>query len=309
ARIEYALAGGRINTDAIDNSAGVDTSDHEVNIKIGVADLIAAGHVPATDRASFLASMTDEVEQLVLVDNYLQTQAVTLAEAQAPQSLDRHVRLMRAMERAGRLDRAVEFLPDDEAIVQRAAAGRGLTRPEIAVLLAYAKNGLYDELLSSDLPDQPERAAELLGYFPQAMSNLGPEVLKAHRLRREIVATAVANALVNRMGPTFIDDAQTRTGRDAASIARARLIVRDVFDMPSVWRSIESLDNRLASATQTQLLLAVATVVDQAVRWLLLSGLSLDIAARTRQFQPGVRRLAERVEELLPENERRLNET
>jgi glutamate dehydrogenase len=156
ARIEYALAGGRINTDAIDNSAGVDTSDHEVNIKIGVGDLIAAGHIAANDRAAFLAAMTDEVEDLGLADNYLQTLAITLAEAQAPRLLDSHVRLIRAMEREGRLDRAVEFLPDDQAIAQRAASGRGLTRPEISVLLAYAKNGLYDTLLTSDLPDLPE---------------------------------------------------------------------------------------------------------------------------------------------------------
>jgi glutamate dehydrogenase len=309
ARIEFALKGGRLNTDAIDNSAGVDTSDHEVNIKIGVGDLIAAGKVPAGERSTFLASMTDEVEHLVLRDNYLQTLALTLAETRAPQSLETHARLMRSMEQAGRLNRAVEFLPNDELIAQRAAAKRGLTRPELAVLLAYAKNGLYDELLASDLPDQPELRAELLAYFPRAMSALGPDVLAAHRLRREIVATAVANDLVNRMGPSFVEDTKARTSNDAGAIARAYLIVREVFELEEVWRSIDALDNKVPSAAQTQLLLAIADVVDQAVRWFLLSGLALEIEARIQQFQPGVRTLAAQVLELLPDSERTLNET
>jgi len=252
--------------------------------------------------------MTDEVEQLVLRDNYLQPLALTLAEAQASQHLDRDARLIRAMERAGRLDRAVEFLPDDDAIAQRAAAKRGLTRPEFAVLLAYAKNGFYDELLSTDLPDQPELRSELLGYFPHAMSGLGPDALMAHRLRREIIATVVANALVNRMGPSFVEDTKARTGRDAGAIARAYLIVRDVFELETVWQAIEALDNKVPTATQTQLLLAVMAVIDQAVRWFLLSGLSLGIAERTRQFQPGVHALAAHVGDLLPESERRRNE-
>ncbi len=308
ARIEYALNGGKLNTDAIDNSAGVDTSDHEVNIKIGVGDLVATSHIEAKDRASFLASMTDEVETLVLEDNYLQTLAITLAEAEAPALLEKHVRLMRALERRGRLDRAIEFLPDDETIAQRAAAKRGLTRPEIAVLLAYAKNVLYDELLSSDLPDQPELRSELLGYFPERMRSLASEVLNGHRLRREIIATCVANNLVNRMGPSFIEDSEARTGHDSASTARAYLIARHVFDLASVWHAIEALDNQVPAATQTRLFLAVGSIVDQAVRWFLLSGLPLDIAARSHQFQPGVRALAERVTELLPQRERQVNE-
>lgn len=308
ARVEFANRGGRLNTDAIDNSAGVDTSDHEVNIKIGTGDLIAAGLIAAESRAAFLASMTSEVERLVLRDNYLQTLAITLVEAQAPQLLDAHARLMRAMERASRLDRALEFLPDDETIAQRAAAKRGLTRPEIAVLLAYAKNGLYDELLASDLPDQPELRSELLAYFPQGMSRLAPDVLASHRLRREIIATSVANAVVNRMGPNFIEDMKARTGRDVGAIARAYLIVRDVFALEAVWHDIESLDSKVPSAAQMQLLLLVATVVEQAVRWFLLAGLSLEIDTRIRQFQPQVHALASRLADLLPESERQRNE-
>ncbi|MBV8915202.1 MAG: NAD-glutamate dehydrogenase, partial [Acetobacteraceae bacterium] len=280
-----------------------------VNIKIGLGELIAAKLVPAAERAAFLASMTEEVEELVLRDNYLQTLALTLAEARAAAMLDAHARLMRSMERAGRLDRAVEFLPDDETVAQRAASERGLTRPELAVLLAYAKIGLYDELLASDLPDQPELRSELLAYFPQAMSALGPDALGAHRLRREIIATSVANALLNRMGPSFVEETAARTGRDAGAIARAYLIVRDVFGLASVWHSLEGLDNRVPASAQTQLLLAVMEAADQAVRWFLRSGLTLDIGARIREFQPGLEILAAHVTDLLPEGERALTQT
>jgi glutamate dehydrogenase len=307
ARIEYALHGGRINTDAIDNSAGVDTSDHEVNIKIAVGDAIAAGLIAPAERRAFLASMTDDVEHHVLNDNYLQTLAVTLAEANASALLDAHARLMRAMERRGRLDRAVEFLPDDETLAQRSAAMRGLTRPEIAVILAYAKNGLYDELLASGLPDLPELRAELLHYFPPRLRELAPDTLLAHRLRREIVATVVTNALVNRMGPSFVEDTQTRSGRDSAAVAAAYLIVRDVFELPAVWSAIEALDNKVPAVTQTRLLLAIAQVVDQAVRWFLQSGLALEPGELVARFQPGVRALAVDLTSLLPERERAVN--
>jgi glutamate dehydrogenase len=306
ARIAFALAGGRINSDAIDNSAGVDTSDHEVNIKIAVGDAITAGLIPAAERATFLASMTDDVEHLVLDDNYLQTLALTLAQAEAPRLLAHHVRLMRAMERDGRLDRAVEFLPDDESVAQRSAAGRGLTRPEIAVLLAYAKNGLYDALLTTDVPDRPELEATLLAYFPQRLRELVPASLAGHRLRREIVATSVANALINRMGSAFVEDTQARTGRDVASVVAAWLIVVEMFELPALWRDVEALDNAVPASTQTELLLAISLVVDQAVRWFLLSGLELAIGARVAQFQPGVRVLSAGLLDLLPVAEREL---
>jgi glutamate dehydrogenase len=307
ARIEYALQGGRINTDAIDNSAGVDTSDHEVNIKIAVGDAIAAGAIEPAERRAFLASMTDDVEHHVLRDNYLQTLALTLTQSRSTALLDLHTRLMRSMERAGRLDRAVEFLPDDEALAERAAAHRGLTRPEIAVLLAYAKNGLYEQLLASGLPDVPELRSELLDYFPPRLRGRAPETLRTHRLHREIIATVVANAVVNRMGPSFVDDIAGRTGRDAASIAAAYLVVRDIFDLPVIWTDIELLDNAVSAATQTRLLLAVAEVIDRAVAWFLLSGLELAPAPLVARFRPGLHRLALMLDDLLPERERQVN--
>ena len=307
ARIEFALRGGRINTDAIDNSAGVDTSDHEVNIKIGVGDAVAAGLLAPADRGRFLASMTAEVEHLVLRDNYLQTLALTLTQANAPALLDNHVRLMRAMERHGRLDRAVEFLPDDESLAQRAAAQAGLARPEIAVLLAYAKNGLYDELLASPLPDDPALQDHLFGYFPERLRDAARATLPAHRLRREIVATVIANALLNRMGPSFIEDTQARTGREPAAVSAAYLIVQDVFGLASVWADIEALDNKIAAGVQTRLLLAVAHVVDQAVRWFLSSDLPLDLRSRVAQFKPGIDALTAAMPALLPDPERAVN--
>ena len=307
ARIEYALAGGRINTDAIDNSAGVDTSDHEVNIKIAVGDVIAAGLVAQADRTDFLASLTDDVEHLVLADNYLQTQALSIAQSKAASLLDNQAAMMRAMERRGRLDRAVEFLPDDDTIAQRGAANLGLTRPEMAVLLAYAKNNLYADLLGSDLPDAPEMRAELLGYFPERLRKLAPDILAGHRLRREIIATVIANVLINRIGPSYIEDTTTRTGRDPAAIARTFLIVREVFGLDAIWRDIEALDNRVPASTQTRLFQAVSTIVEQAARWFLLSGTSLAIAPAVAAFKPGVDALAATLTTLLPESERTVN--
>jgi glutamate dehydrogenase len=307
ARIEFALRGGRINTDAIDNSAGVDTSDHEVNIKIGVGDAIGAGLLAAADRAAFLASMTQEVEHLVLRDNYLQTLALTLAEAEAPALLDSHARLMRAMERRGQLDRAVEFLPDDEALTQRAAAGRGLTRPEIAVLLAYAKNGLYATLLASPLPDNASLESELLAYFPAALRQLAPTTLRTHRLRREIIATALANALVNRMGPDFVEDMQSRTGRAPDVVTSAWLIACQVLDVGAIWRAIEALDNAAAAATQTRLLLSVASVVEQAVLWFLRGDAALDPVVSVARFRSRMAELERALDGVLDPREQQGN--
>jgi glutamate dehydrogenase len=309
ARIQFAFNGGRLNTDAIDNSAGVDTSDHEVNIKIGVAAIIAAGKLNPKNRAEFLASMTEEVGLLVLEDNYLQTAALSLAEAEAGTLLDQHVRLMRSLERSGKLDRAIEFLPNDETLAQRTALKRGLTRPELAVLLAYAKNALYAELLSSDLPDAPELEAELLAYFPERMRELAPDELKTHRLRREIIATHVANAMINRMGPGFVVDLQTRTGRAAADIARAWRITREIFELPALWQAIEALDAQIPAHAQTQLLLAIKSVAERTTRWLLQSGLDLAIEPAIRRFAPGIKILAGQLPGLLPQGERHGFET
>ncbi len=304
-RVAYALAGGRIDTDAIDNSGGVDLSDHEVNIKIMVDRAIASGALAADEREALLAGMTGDVAALVLRDNYLQGQALSLAEARGLSDLDRQLRLIHELERAGRLDRALEFLPDDETIARRAAHGRGLVRPELAILLAYAKMSLDEELLRSDLPDAAELADELRGYFPKALRDrLGPGIA-AHPLRREIVATVVANDLVNRAGVTFVHDMQARTGRPAAEAARAYLIVRDVFGLRPLWAAIEALDNKVPAPAQTAMLIAVAGLVEHAAAWLLRAR-RLDLGREIAALGPSARGLAARLGELLPVRDRDL---
>ncbi len=268
-RVEYALTGGRINTDAIDNSAGVDTSDHEVNIKILLDRVVADGDMTAKQRNELLAEMTGEVAGLVLRDNYLQTQALSLAEAQAPDLLGQFDRLMRMLEKGERLHRKVEFLPDDESLADRSAAKRGLTRPEVAVLLAYAKIWLYDQLIESGLPDDPELADNIERYFPTPLRRRFTEQIARHRLRREIVASQVTNSMVNRVGATFVSDIMERTGMPAPDVASAYIIIRDTFGLRNLWEAIEALDNKVPAATQSAMLSDINRLVDRGVIWLL----------------------------------------
>jgi glutamate dehydrogenase len=304
-RIAYAQKGGRIDTDAIDNSAGVSMSDHEVNIKILLGHAIATGALSAQEREPLLKQMTDDVAALVLRDNYLQGEALSVAAARGGAALDRQARLIRDLERAGRLDRALEFLPPDEEIATRAAARCGLTRPELSVLLAYAKMSLDHELLQSDLPDAPELADELRAYFPPALRDRFATQIAAHPLKREIAATLVTNDLVNRAGLTFISDLQAHTGRGAAEIARAYRIVREAFSLPPLWAEIETLDNQVAASVQYEMLLDIAEIIEHAAFWLLRGGrLGLGLGADTARFAPAVKLLASIVAELLPPGER-----
>jgi glutamate dehydrogenase len=298
-RVAFALAGGRINTDAIDNSAGVDTSDHEVNIKILLDQAIASGALAAEEREPLLAGMAGDVAALVLRDNYLQGEALSLAEARGIVPLDRQVRMIRDLERAGRLDRQLEFLPDDEALAARSARGVGLVRPELAVLLAYAKMTLYEELLASGLPDLPELADELRAYFPAAMRDRLGAQIAAHPLRREIIATVVTNDLVNRARITFIHDMRARTGRPASAIAQAYIIVREVFGLRPVWSEIELLDNKIAAQVQIEMLLEIAELIERAVGWLL-SRKRLELGCEVKRFAPSVASLAASLLQVLP---------
>ena len=304
-RIAYALKGGRIDTDAIDNSAGVSMSDHEVNIKILLSQAIAAGTLGRQERDPLLAQMADDVAALVLRDNYLQGEALSVAEARGAAALDRQVRLMRELERAGRLNRALEFLPDDETLAARAQARRGLTRPELAVLLAYAKMSLDEELLHSDVPDLPEVADDLRDYFPPALRRRFAREIAAHPLCREITATVVTNDLVNRAGLTFVHDLAARTGRGAPDIAKSYRIVRESFALPALWAAIEALDNRVAAAVQYDMLIDIADVVEHAATWLLRAG-RLDLGREIAHFAPAVAHLGEAIGELLPSGERAL---
>jgi glutamate dehydrogenase len=303
-RIAYALKGGRINTDAIDNSAGVDTSDHEVNIKILLDRVVAAGGLTVPERNALLPQMTDAVAELVLADNVLQTLALTLAEAKGAANLDQQLRVMRALERAGELDRAVEFLPGDEELATRAAAGRGLTRPELAVLMAYVKNALADELDSSDFANDPQLERDLLAYFPPLLVERFHEAIAGHRLRPEIIATVAANDLVNRAGITFLAEMRERSGRNSGDVTRAYMIVKDVYGLAPLWRAIDALDNKVQASVQTEMLLAGNRLLERATAWFLRGSGALDIAAQVEAFRSGVARLADAIGDILPAPQR-----
>jgi glutamate dehydrogenase len=301
-RVEAALTGRRINTDAIDNSAGVDTSDHEVNIKILLRDVIDRGQMTRTQRDQLLAQMTDEVGALVLADNYKQTQALTVAEAVAPEALEDQVRVMRQLEKAGRLNRAIEFLPNDEQAAERAQSGRGLTRPELAVLLAYSKIDLYDKLLASELPDEPKMVEDLVRYFPQPLKEKFVEAIGAHRLRREIIATVATNGMVNRVGPAFVAEMVEQTGMGEGDVARSYIAVREAFALRNVWEGIEALDTKVPARTQTAMVLETNKLMRRTIPWLLVRGkFPLDVAAETARLGPAAEALAGAVDKVLPE--------
>jgi glutamate dehydrogenase len=293
-RIEAALAGRKINTDALDNSAGVDTSDHEVNIKIVTGEAIGRGALAANDRNALLFGMTDEVAALVLRNNYQQSQAISVAEAQAAEEHDRLERFMRALERQGRLDRAVEFLPDTAAMRTRAQARQYLTRPELSVLLAYAKIDLADEILDSDLPDDPLLEAELLRYFPTTLQQKLEAEVRAHRLRREITTLQVVNSLINRCGPTFVRNVGSRTGATAAAIARAFAVVRDAWKLRDLWSEVEALDTALKAEAQTRMLVASQRFMTRTVQWTLRRlPQPIDTLAATEQLRTAVAALGD----------------
>lgn len=306
-RIEFALNGGRNNTDAIDNSAGVDCSDHEVNIKILLDGVVASGDMTGKQRDLLLQEMTDEVAELVLRDNYLQNLAISVEESRGTALVDFQLRMMRELERAGKLDRALENLPDDETLAERAADDKGLTRPEIAILLAYAKLTLYQELLESDLPDDPLLVEDLVRYFPRPLRERYRPAIAGHRLRREIIATHTTNSMINRVGPTFVTRLGEVTGRSAIDIARAYTITRDVFRLRDLWLRIEELDDRLAAAAQMEMILDTGQLVERATLWFLRhsDGAAMDITATVRRFEPGVAALAEELPAILPKEHRR----
>ncbi|HEX7830619.1 MAG TPA: NAD-glutamate dehydrogenase [Thermoanaerobaculia bacterium] len=301
-RIEYALSGGKINTDAIDNSAGVDTSDHEVNIKILLYDAIERKELAGIEeRNGILAEMTDDVARLVLRDNYEQTQAISITHTQGEEHLDAQARFMRGLEKSGKLNRSIEGLPDDETIAERHAQGLGLTRPELAVLLAYAKLVLYEDLLKSDLPDDTQLVDDLVRYFPDEVQGRFRAAVERHRLRREIIATVVTNAMINRVRPTFAWQMCDETNKPYQDIARAFIIMRDAFDLRTVWAEIEALDNKLPASVQLDMMIAVAGLLERAILWLLHSNYEkLDIAAYVNEFRPRIEAMQKNLEQILP---------
>lgn len=273
-RIEYARSGcggsgGKINTDAIDNSAGVDTSDHEVNIKILLNGMVTEGDLTVKQRNKILASMTEEVGALVLRNNYAQNTALANAEAQAPSLLHAHQRFMRRLVRDGHLNRSLEFLPTDRQVRELLSAGKGLSQPELAVLLAYTKITAAQELIATGLPDDPYLQKLVHAYFPKPLRESYPEAIEGHALRREIITTVLVNDTVNTGGSTFLHRLREETGASIEEIVRAQAAAREIFGLAEVWDAVEELDNKVAADVQTRIRLHSRRLVERGTRWLL----------------------------------------
>ncbi len=268
-RIEAAQGGVLLNTDFIDNSAGVDTSDHEVNIKILLNAQVQAKKLTLPARNKLLASMTGEVESLVLTDNYRQNQAISLMERMSVPRLGSKLHFIHTLESQGLLDRQIEYLPSDAEVAERKARGQGLTRPELAVLLSYSKLVLFQQLVDSDVPEDPYLSKELVRYFPQPLQAKYAKAMENHRLKREIIATAVTNSMVNRMGATFALRMQEDTGRSAAEVAEAYTIAREALDARGLWAQIDALDGKVAESAQIDALQTIWQLMRSMSRWLL----------------------------------------
>ncbi len=268
-RIEAALHGVLLNTDFIDNSAGVDTSDHEVNIKILLNGEVQKKKLTLPERNKLLAKMTDEVAQLVLNDNYRQNQAISLMERMSVHRLGSKQHFIHTLESQGLLDRQIEFLPSDAEIAERKSRGQGLTRPELAVLLSYSKIVLFQQLLESDVPEDPYLSKELVRYFPQPLQDKYAKSMEHHRLKREIIATAVTNSMVNRMGATFTLRMTEDTGRTPAEVAEAYTIAREAVDARGLWAQIDALDGKVPESVQVDALQVIWHLLRSMSRWLL----------------------------------------
>ncbi len=291
ARIEYSQHGGAIYTDAVDNSAGVDCSDHEVNIKILLDQMVQSGDMTVKQRNLLLASMTDAVAELVLKDNYLQTQCISLVAASAPQFLDNHARFMAHLESQNQLDRALEFLPDHETIAERLASQKGLVLPELSVLVSYAKMTLFKAVIQSELPDDAYLSRRLNQYFPQQLSEKYAPAIAQHRLFREIIATHIVNDLVNRLGPTFVFELQDELAADPVDVCKAFDAISSIFDMEIIWQDIEALDNKIKDSVQQELSVLVRGLVERAIHWLI----------RTRRVDQTVEEIVEYFKPLIAE--------
>ncbi|MFC4470749.1 NAD-glutamate dehydrogenase [Streptomyces xiangluensis] len=291
-RIEFAQAGGKVNTDAIDNSAGVDTSDHEVNIKILLNAVVSDGDMTVKQRNKLLAEMTDEVGQLVLRNNYAQNVALANALAQSPDMLHAQHRYLRHLVRAGHLDRALEFMPTERQIRERLNTGHGLTQPETAVLLAYTKITVADELLHTSLPDDLYLRSLLHAYFPTALRDQFLSQIDSHPLRREITTTVLVNDTVNTGGTSFLHRLREETGASLEEIVRAQTAARAIFGLSEVWDEVEALDNRVEAAVQTRIRLHSRRLVERGTRWLLNNRPQpLELAETIDFFSEGVARV------------------
>ena len=304
-RIEFSQRGGLVNTDAIDNSAGVDCSDHEVNIKIALDAVVADGELTPKQRNKLLADMTDDVAALVLRDNTFQNQVLSVTVGRGVKLVEAQGRYMRHLVQAGRLNRRIEFLPNDAVLADRRQAGQGLCAPELAVLLAYSKMELYDLVLASDVPEDPYIATTLLRYFPRLLQERFSAQIQRHPLKREIIATHVVNSMVNRVGPSFAYRLHEETGASQPDIVRAYLGTREIFDQVNLWLANEALDHQVKVAAQNQVVLASLRLVERGTVWLLHQREALrNMDATIKRYAPGAAQVADGLERWLGEDDR-----
>ena len=302
-RIEAAEGGVRLNTDAIDNSAGVDSSDHEVNIKILLNEPIQNNRLTYESRNKLLSRMTDEVAQLVLRHNYEQTQAISLVRSRGFGALEKQQRFMNLLERQDKLNRKIEFLPDDEELKERLANKQGLYSPEISVLINYAKNWLYEEVLVSDLPKDPYLLENLVDYFPSPLRKKYKKGIGNHRLSREIISTRLANSSVNRGGDTFVSELMEKTGRNVSAISRAWFIAQEIFSMTVLWNEIEMLDNKVSANHQTDMMKDTNGLIEWTALWFLRKGnVKLDLKTNIDNFRDGILKLSKNLATVLPKH-------
>ncbi|PWV83087.1 NAD-glutamate dehydrogenase [Halomonas sp. A11-A] len=292
-RMEAAARGVRINTDFIDNAGGVNCSDHEVNIKILIDEVVKRGDMTEKQRNQLLADMTDEVAELVLRDNYRQTQALDLAEIISREGIGPYRRFISELEAQGLLDRELEFLPADEVLEERAANQQGMLLPELSVLISYAKRVLKGDLIASEVPDDPVMERHVEWIFPAVLVERYRDEMYEHRLKREIVATQVANDLVDHMGIVFVRRLIDSTGASRAEIARAYVIAREVFQLDSLWQQIEALDNRVPSAVQYGMMIDLMRLIRRATRWFLRARLGMETRETIEYFTPRLAQLQE----------------
>jgi glutamate dehydrogenase len=302
-RIEFAEKGGRINTDFLDNSAGVNSSDVEVNIKILFADVLSnkAHKMDIPARNKLLEKMTPEVAAHVLRNNYQQSEAISVAELQARENLVAHEAFIQELERNHGLNRALEGLPDSETVAQRLRLGKGLTRPELCVLLSYAKINFTRELVDSDIPDSPDMHDRLMAYFPKALQEKFEKEISRHKLHREIIATGLANSLINRLGPTFIQSRQQKTGATAEDIAKAYIVVRESFELRKLWDEIEGLDNKVPALVQMKAMREIAHMAEHTITWFINRHAGkFDLTTQIKDYGTGIAELRKNLAELVP---------
>lgn len=289
ARVEYSLNGGLIYTDFIDNSAGVSCSDKEVNIKILLNSIVAAGDLTAKQRNELLSEMTNEVAALVLRENYLQTRAISLLATQSIRSLELYGRFINELERTGKIDRALEFLPNEKVLMEHKLIGKGLSNPGIAVLFCYSKIILKEAILASDVPEDPYLEECLINSFPKPLQARFSVQMQAHPLKREIIATKLSNIIVNEMGFSFVYRMQDETGAPVSAIVRAYMITRSVLNMDLLWKEIEALDSQIDAEKQTEIMTTYVRLLRRVTRWFLRSQrMRLDIAKTIKFYAPGV---------------------